>query len=100
MFAYKRALRPNGKYFAVGGSVATLFRILFLGPLIRRTSGKRIWVLAVQPNTKDLAFITELCEAGKVVPPIDKRYPLSEVPEALRYLGEGRVRGKVVIALE
>jgi NADPH:quinone reductase-like Zn-dependent oxidoreductase len=100
VFAYKRALRPNDRYFAVGGSVATLFRILFLGPLIRRTSGKRIWVLAVQPNARDLAFITELCEAGKVVPPIDKRYPLSEVPEALRYLGEGRVRGKVVITME
>ena len=56
-------------------------------------------ILAVQPNLKDMVHITELYEAGKVIPVIDKTYPLSEVPEALRYLGEGRVRGKVVITV-
>ena len=100
VFAYQRALRPNGSYFFVGGSVATLFQILLLGPLIRRTTGKKIRLLAVQPNRKDLVFITELCEAGKVIPVIDRRYPLSEVPEALRYLGEGHAKGKVVITVK
>jgi NADPH:quinone reductase-like Zn-dependent oxidoreductase len=100
VFAYKRALRPNGSYFMVGGSVATIFQILLLGPWIRRTAGKKIRLLAVQPNLLDLVFITELYEAGKVVPVIDRRYPLSEVPEALRYLGEGRAKGKVVITVE
>ena len=100
VFAYPRALRPNGSCFVVGGSVATLFQILFLGPWIRRTTGKKIRILAVQPNRKDLVSITELCEAGKVVPVIDRRYPLSEVPEALRYLGEGHARGKVIITME
>ncbi len=52
------------------------------------------------PNQKDLVFMKELLEAGKVVPVIDRRYPLSEVPEALRYLGEGHAKGKVVITLE
>jgi NADPH:quinone reductase-like Zn-dependent oxidoreductase len=47
-----------------------------------------------------LLFITELVEAGKVVPVIDRRYPLSEVPEALRYVGEGLAKGKVVITVE
>jgi NADPH:quinone reductase-like Zn-dependent oxidoreductase len=98
-FAYSRALRPNGNYFAVGGSVVTFFQILLLGPLIRRTTGRKIYILAVQRNRKDLEFITELCESGKIVPPIDQRYPLSEVPEALRYLGEGHARGKVVITV-
>jgi NADPH:quinone reductase-like Zn-dependent oxidoreductase len=56
-------------------------------------------ILAVQPNLKDMVHITELYEAGKVIPVIDKTYPLSEVPEALRYLGGGRVRGKVVITV-
>lgn len=100
VFAYKRALRPNGSYYAAGGSVATAFQILLLGPWIRRITGKKIRYLIVQPNLKDMAHMTELCEAGKVVPVIARRYPLSEVPEALRYLGEGRARGKVVITVE
>ncbi|HKP51209.1 MAG TPA: NAD(P)-dependent alcohol dehydrogenase [Chloroflexia bacterium] len=100
LFAYKRALKPNGSYFAVGGSVATFLQILLLGPLIRRTTGKKIRVLIVQPNIKDMLYITELYEAGKIVPVIDRRYPLSEVPEALRYLGEGRAKGKVIITMD
>jgi len=100
VFAYKRALRPNGSCFMVGGSVATMFQILLLGPWIRRTTGKNLRLLVVLPNREDLVFITELYEAGKVVPVIDRRYLLSEVPEALRYLGEGRAKGKVVITLE
>jgi NADPH:quinone reductase-like Zn-dependent oxidoreductase len=100
VFAYKRALGPNGRYFAVGGSVAVLLRILFLGSWIGIRAGKKIRVLAVQPNLKDLVHITELYEAGKIVPVIDRQYPLSEVPEALRYVGEGRVKGKVVITVE
>jgi NADPH:quinone reductase-like Zn-dependent oxidoreductase len=99
-FAYPRALQPNGTYFCVGGSVATLLQILLLGPWIRRTTGKNVRVLMVPQNRKDLLSITELCEAGKVIPVIDRRYPLSEVPEALRYVAEGRARGKVVITLE
>ena len=100
VFAYQRALKPNGRYFAVGGSVATLLQIVLLGPWISRATGKHIRVLAVQRNQKDLLAITELCEVGKIVPVIDRRYPLSEVPEALRYLGEGHVKGKVVITVD
>jgi NADPH:quinone reductase-like Zn-dependent oxidoreductase len=94
---YERALRPNGSYYCVGGSAATFFQILILGPWIRRTTGKKIRILVVQPNLEDLVHMAELCEAGKVVPVIDTLYPLSEVPEAFRYLGEGRAKGKVVI---
>jgi len=62
--------------------------------------GKSIRILAVLQNRKDLISITELCEAGKVVPVIDRQYPLREVPEALRYVAEGRAKGKVVIIVE
>ncbi len=99
VFAYKRALRPNGSYFAVGGSVGTAFQILLLGPLMRRATGKKIRLLMVQPKVKDMLHITELYEAGKIVPVIDRQFPLSEVPEALRYLGEGRAKGKVIITV-
>jgi NADPH:quinone reductase-like Zn-dependent oxidoreductase len=99
VFAYKRALRPNGSYFFVGGSVATIFQILLLGPWIRRTTGKKIRILAVQPNTEDVNFMKELSEAGKVTPVIDRTYPLSEVPDAIGYVGEGHAKGKVVITV-
>jgi len=99
-FAYARALKSNGTYYAVGGSVATFLQFLLFGPWIRRTSGKKVRLLAVQRNRKDLESITELCQTGKIVPVIDRQYPLSEVPEALRYLGEGRAKGKIVITIE
>lgn len=100
VFAYKRALKPNGTYFMVGGSVATIFQILLLGSRIGKAEGKKIRVLAVQPNAKDMVEITGLCEAGKLVPVIDRRFSLRQVPEAIRYLGEGHAKGKVVINLE
>ncbi|HEX8218188.1 MAG TPA: NAD(P)-dependent alcohol dehydrogenase [Chloroflexia bacterium] len=100
VFAYKRALRKGGSYFAAGGSLATAFQILLLGPLISRTTGKHIRMLMVRPNLGDMVYMTELYEAGKVIPVIDRRFTLNEVPDALRYLGEGRAKGKVVIVVE
>jgi NADPH:quinone reductase-like Zn-dependent oxidoreductase len=99
IFDYKRALSPKGIYVLVGGSSARMFQIMFMGPLISMTGSKKIRVLMHKPN-KDLVFMKELFEAGKVNPVIDRRYMLSEVPEALRYFGEGRAKGKVVITLE
>ncbi len=100
IFDYKRALAPKGSYLFVGGSVAIIFQILFLGPWIARTAGKKIRLLMVQPNPIDLVHITALYEAGQIVPVIDRRYPLSEVPAALRYHGEGHAKGKVIITME
>jgi len=99
IFDYKRALSPKGIYVMVGGSMARLFQVVFLGPWISMTWSKKMGLLVHKPN-KDLAFMKELFEAGKVVPVIDRRYPLTEVPEALRYFGEGHAKGKVVITLE
>jgi len=100
VFAYRQALKPNGIYFFVGGSIATLIQVLLLGPWIKRNSGRNIRLLAVPQNSKDLIAITELCETGKVVPIIDRKYSFNEIPEALRYVAEGRARGKVVITVE
>jgi len=96
VFDYKRALSPKGIYVMVGGATARIFQVMFLGPLISMTGSKKMGLLIHKPN-KDLAFIIELFEAGKVKPIIDRRYPLSEVAEALRYFGEGHAQGKVVI---
>ncbi len=101
IFDYKRALSPKGIYSIVGGSRATIFQAVFLGPLISMTGSKKMGLMAWKPNKKeDLDFIKELIESGKVVPVIDRCYPLSEVPEAFRYLEEGRALGKVVITME
>jgi len=94
-----RALSPNGVYVTVGGSMARLFQALLLVPWIWMTTNKQIRTVALKPN-KDLAYMKELFEAGKVVPVIDGPYKLSEVPKAFRHFGEGRHKGKVVITLE
>jgi len=98
-FAYRRALKPNGTYFFVGGAVATLFQILLLGPWIKKSTGRNIRLLTVSQNNKDLIAITELCETGKVVPVIDRQYPFTQVPDAFRYVTEGHAKGKVIITL-
>jgi len=95
--AYRGALRPGGRYLYVGGSVVTLLQVLLVGPLIGRAGGKKIRLLAVRLGAQHLAPLVELCQAGKVATVIDRRYPLSQVPEALRYLGEGHAKGKVII---
>jgi len=70
---------------------------VFLGPLTLLGSRQQMGFMAAKMNQVDLVFIKELIEAGKVVPVIDKRYPLSEVPEAIRYLEDVHARGKVII---
>jgi NADPH:quinone reductase-like Zn-dependent oxidoreductase len=99
-FAYKRALAPGGRYLYVGGSVATLLQVLLIGPLTGRATGKKIRLLAVRLGAQHLAPIVELYQAGRIAILIDRRYRLSEVPEALRYLGEGHAKGKVVVIVE
>jgi NADPH:quinone reductase-like Zn-dependent oxidoreductase len=97
VFSYQRALKPRGSYLFVGGAMATLFQVLLLGSWIKRVADKNIRLLAVPQNRKDLLAITALCEAKKIIPQIDRRYTLSQVPEALRYVLEGHAKGKVVI---
>lgn len=97
---YRRALSPKGIYVMCGGSMAQIFQALLLGPLISMAGSKKMSNVMAKSNNKDLVFMKELLEAGKVVPVIDRRYPLSEVAEAIRYLEEGHAQGKVVITLE
>jgi NADPH:quinone reductase-like Zn-dependent oxidoreductase len=100
IFDYRRALSPKGTYVMVGGAMAQVYEAMILGPFISMTGSKKMVNLAAMPNQEDLVFVKGLLEAGKVVPVIDRRYPLSEVAQALRYYGEGHSQGKVVIAVE
>jgi NADPH:quinone reductase-like Zn-dependent oxidoreductase len=100
IFDYKRALNPKGVYVMIGGPIAAMFQAMLLGPLISRTGRQKMGSMGVaKPNQKDLVFMKELLEAGKVVPVIDRRYPLGETAEALRYLEKGHAQGKVVITV-
>jgi 2-desacetyl-2-hydroxyethyl bacteriochlorophyllide A dehydrogenase len=96
---YKRALSPTGIYVTTGGSEAQMYQAMLQGRWISMTGSKKMSNMLAKPNQKDLLFMKELLEAGTVRPVIDRSYPLSEVPEALRYLEEGHARGKVVITV-
>jgi NADPH:quinone reductase-like Zn-dependent oxidoreductase len=100
IFDYKRALSPKGIYVMLGGSMAQMAQTLLLGPSLSKSGGQKMSSMMAQVNQKDLVFLKELIEAGKIAPVIDRSYPLSEVPEAFRYLKAGHARGKVVITLE
>jgi NADPH:quinone reductase-like Zn-dependent oxidoreductase len=97
IFDYRRALSPNGIYVLAGGGGVQLLQGLLLGPLLSRMGSKQMRFVGAKLNKKDLDLLKDLLETGKVVPVIDRRYPLSDVAEALRYLEEGHARGKIVI---
>ncbi len=99
MGEYQRALSPKGTYVMVGGSGAQLFQAVVLGPVYSMFGGKKMGALTTISNQKDLGFLKELLEAGKIVPVIDRCYPLRELPDAMRYLEEGHARGKIVISV-
>jgi NADPH:quinone reductase-like Zn-dependent oxidoreductase len=99
IFDYKQALSPKGIYVMAGGSMAQMMQSLLLGPWISMMGSQKMLGLQAKPNTKDLAFVNKLLEAGKVVPVMDRSYPLNEVPDALRYVEQGHAKGKVVIRM-
>jgi NADPH:quinone reductase-like Zn-dependent oxidoreductase len=98
--AYKRALTPQGVYIMAGGTMAQIFQSMLMGSRMSETGGRKMGGVSAKIDQKDLVILKGLIEAGKVKPVIDRRYPLSEAAEALRYLGEGHARGKVVIVVE
>lgn len=97
---YKPILNRGGVYIVAGGSIGRLFRAMLLGPVASLTGGKTFGTLSAKPDPNDLVVMKELLEAGKVVPVIDRCYPLHETVEAFRYFGAGQARGKVVISVE
>jgi NADPH:quinone reductase-like Zn-dependent oxidoreductase len=100
IFDYRRALSQDGTYVMVGGGGVQALQALSLGPLLSLLGSKRLCFVSAKIKERDLVLLKDLLEAGKVVPVICKRYPLSGVAEALRYLEEGHAQGKVVITFE
>lgn len=101
IFDYRRALSGDGICVRSGGR-ATLQSMLlepFLSLFLSLIGRKKFCGFIAKTNKKDLVFLKELLDAGQVVPVIDRRYPLSGVAEAIRYLEEGHAQGKVVITV-
>ena len=100
MFDNKRALRSGGTYAMIGGSIPRVYQLWFLSLIGLLTREDRKLCLVAEGPNKGLANLKELIKAGKILPVVDRTYRLSEVPEALRYFGEGRHKGKIVIAIK
>lgn len=99
IFNYRRALSQQGRYAMVGGGVGQLFQALLLGPWLSLAGGRKMLAVSSKPNQKDLLLLKELLESGKIKPVIDKYFPLSDVPDAIRYVEAGHASGKVVITV-
>lgn len=97
---YRRALKPQGSYICAGGALPQIINAMLLGSLISKKNGKKMAFMGITKfNQRDLIYMAELLRNGKVVPVIDKCYPLDEVPVAIRYLVEEHAKGKVVTNL-
>lgn len=96
---YRRALSPRGIWVGIGGDNSTLriFSSMLYGAWITVLGRQRMISMMARANPADLLFLKTLIAEGKLRPVIDRRYPLSEVPEAIRYLEERHARGKVVV---
>jgi NADPH:quinone reductase-like Zn-dependent oxidoreductase len=100
IFASRGALTPDGVYLIVGGSVPRMLQAVVVGGLISRFSMRSMGMLAAKPNREDLAAVADMAAFGVISPVIEARYPLPEVPEALRRLGAGELLGKTVVSFE
>lgn len=97
VFALRRALAPGGRYLVVGGTVRALLRTLTVGTVIGRLTGRRLGVLIAREGPPYFEPVAARCVAGEARLHIDRTYPLEETPQALRYVGDGRALGKVVV---
>jgi NADPH:quinone reductase-like Zn-dependent oxidoreductase len=100
IFAYRRALTQDGVFVMAGGGLGGVLSFLLLAPVLSLIGTRKMRFFIAKMNKKDLVLLGDLLETGKVVSVIDRRYPLSGVAEALRYLEEGHAQGKVVITVE
>jgi len=93
---YKRMLNPGGIYVMVGGALSQIIRSIIFGRFMSFGS-RKMHILTVKSNQKDLEFLAKLAGDGKIKPLIESLYSLDKTAEAMRYLNEGHAQGKVVI---
>jgi NADPH:quinone reductase-like Zn-dependent oxidoreductase len=95
--SYQRVLKPQGTYICAGGSISQILQAMFIGPFMSRRNGKRLTSMGIATvRQKDLLYLKELLEERVITPVIEKNFPLSEAPSAIRYLAEGHAKAKIV----
>jgi NADPH:quinone reductase-like Zn-dependent oxidoreductase len=101
ILAVRRALRPRGVYVTLGGNALPILSAMLVGSLVSRfsdrSSGLVLWWKPFNPP--DVVTVTNLIAEGKVKPVIDRRFALTEIVDALRYVDEGHPKGKVIITM-
>jgi NADPH:quinone reductase-like Zn-dependent oxidoreductase len=98
--AYRRALKPGGRYVMAGGTTAQIFQSMLLGPRMSKKQGIKMGGVSAKASQKDLNTLKELLESGAILPIIAKSYPFSQTPEAVRHLGAGHASAKIVISMQ
>ena len=97
---YLRAMNPDGIYVVAGGSMLQLFQVVLQGRQTSKVGDKKAYVVSLVQSQKDLIFIKEIIESGKVIPVIDGCYPLHKIAEAFWYFEKEHAKGKVVITIK
>jgi NADPH:quinone reductase-like Zn-dependent oxidoreductase len=98
---YKRALKPNGVFAMIGGSMGgLLLRMMLIEPFLSKFSKQKLGIMGYRPNRKDLDLLTQLFDNGKVIPVIDRSFRLHEVGDAFRYFISGKFKGKIVVEVQ
>lgn len=100
VFAYRRSLAPGGRYRCVGGPVRTLLRIVAVGGVVARVTGRRMGMIAVKQGPTWFEPVAEMCVAGDLAIHVDRTFGLDEVADALAHVGEGHSLGKVVVVVD
>jgi NADPH:quinone reductase-like Zn-dependent oxidoreductase len=98
---YKRALKPNGVFAMIGGSMGwLLFQMMLIQPLLSKFTNKKLGIMGYHVNREGLDELTSLYEKGIIKPVIDKSFPLEKTTDAFRYYEQGGFKGKIVITMQ
>jgi NADPH:quinone reductase-like Zn-dependent oxidoreductase len=100
LWAYRRALKPQGVYVCAGGTLLQFLQVALFGRWFSQKGGRTMGSMGIaKVNQEDLVTLGELLKDGKLAPSIDRRYPLNETADALRHIAEQHAQGKIVIEI-
>ena len=96
---YRRVMTPTATYVILGGAVPRILQLVIVAPFVTKTTGQKMGIVGLDTNPRDLDTLSEMFTAGTVIPHVDRVYSLAETGDAIRYLGDARSQGKIVISI-